>query len=199
MRRTKEDTLTGVSPRIDWYDVNGATSSYAWFHSNVQRGGSIRTVLPVFFVNSNRQWYQEYFESVRCWERRSERPESHWVKALQAGDVINILPRTTFRGWVNPIRSASIDIKYEVWSETERDLWLNQQSIIRTNQEQENQEFYNRVLKSDEAEIRILVVEPDLEDEPIICSFDYAKINKKDLTIPQPALPTGKTSQINGF
>ncbi|RYC55652.1 hypothetical protein CHU98_g10557 [Xylaria longipes] len=116
------------------------------------------TDLPSYTICANRTANAEFFEQETCWDHQSELHIRLWIEALQIGDIISILPRAIFPARVNIIRETSIKLQYEAYDEGQ-----NKTPTV----EHKDKGFYNRSLKANEHEIRILVVEPGSFDGPI--------------------------------
>ncbi|KAI0107807.1 heterokaryon incompatibility protein-domain-containing protein [Nemania sp. FL0031] len=155
-------TFTTVSRDQGWADDGGF--SYSWFDGIVQRRTSGHTDLPVYTICGNRTANPEFFKQETCWDYQSGTRKRLWVEALQAGDIIGILPRAMYPARVNILREASIKIQYETYEEGENK---------NTAPKEDKKGFYERPVKTNSYEIRVLVVEPGSYDDPIHCRFDY--------------------------
>ncbi|KAJ8129896.1 hypothetical protein O1611_g3738 [Lasiodiplodia mahajangana] len=164
-RRILSVIFTTVSRDQGWADDGGF--SYSWFDGIVQRRTSGHTDLPVYTICGNRTANPEFFKQETCWDYQSGTRKRRWVEALQAGDIIGILPRAMYPARVNIIREGSIKIQYETYEDG------NNETVVA---EDEKNGFYERPVKANEHEIRVLVVEPGSYDDPIHCSFDYIKL-----------------------
>ncbi|KAI1733764.1 heterokaryon incompatibility protein-domain-containing protein [Xylaria scruposa] len=175
VRKILSVTFTTVSRDQGWADESGF--SYSWFDTIVQRRTLGLTDLPSYTICANRTGNPEFFEQEICWDYQSKPHIRSWIEALQTGDIISILPRAFFPARVNIIRKASIRIRYEAYEEGR-----NETPTI----EDEEETFYNRPLKTNNHEIRILVVEPGSYDEPIHCRFDYTTLKPygSDVSLP---------------
>ncbi|KAI1749089.1 heterokaryon incompatibility protein-domain-containing protein [Xylaria castorea] len=172
VRKILSITFTTVSRDQGWADESGF--SYSWFDTIVQRRTLGLTDLPSYTICANRTANPEFFEQETRWDYQSEPHIRHWIEALQTGDIISILPRAIFPARVNIIRRASIEIQYEAYEQG--------QNETATTKDEEGT-FYNRPLKTNEHEIRVLVVEPGSYDGPIHCSFDYATLKANSSTV----------------
>ncbi|KAI0439739.1 heterokaryon incompatibility protein-domain-containing protein [Xylaria telfairii] len=166
-RKILSITFTIVSRDQGWADEGGF--SYSWFDTVVQRRTLGLTDLPSYTICANRTGNPEFFEHQTRWDCQSEPHIRLWTEALQRGDIISILPRAIFPARVNIIREASIKIQYDAYEE--------ERSETHTGAD-EGERFYIRSLEANEHEIRILVVEPGLYDELIVCSFDYSMLKE---------------------
>ncbi|KAI0858243.1 heterokaryon incompatibility protein-domain-containing protein [Xylaria cubensis] len=165
VRKILSVTFTTVSRDQGWADESGF--SYSWFDTIVQRRTLGLTDLPSYTICANRTGNTEYFEQETRWDYQSKPHIRSWIEALQIGDIISILPRAFFPARVNIIRKASIRLQYEC---------EEGRNETPTTGGDEEEIFYNRPLKTNNHEIRILVVEPGLYDEPIYCRFDYTTL-----------------------
>ncbi|KAI1123394.1 heterokaryon incompatibility protein-domain-containing protein [Nemania abortiva] len=164
-RKILSVTFTTVSRDQGWGDDGGF--SYSWFDGIVQRRTPGHTDLPVYTICGNRTANPEFFKQEIRWDEQSESRKRRWIEALQPGDIIGILPRAMYPARVNIIREASIKLQYETCEDGGRE------SIT---VKEEEKGFYERPVKANEHEIRVLVVEPGSYSEPIQCSFGYVTL-----------------------
>ncbi|KAI0453502.1 heterokaryon incompatibility protein-domain-containing protein [Xylaria acuta] len=175
VRKILSVTFKIVSRDQGWADEAGF--SYSWFDTIVQRRTLGLTDLPSYTICANRTANPEFFEHETRWDCQSEPHIRLWIEALQTGDIISILPRAIFPARVNIIREASIKLQYEAYEDGRNET---------PPAKDEEDRFYKRPLKTNEYEIRILVVEPGSYDGPIHCSFDYSTLKANGSTASLP-------------
>ncbi|TGJ79701.1 hypothetical protein E0Z10_g9060 [Xylaria hypoxylon] len=175
VRKILSVTFTTLSRDQGWADDAGF--SYSWFDTIVQRRASGLADLPSYTICANRTANAEFFEQNTRWDSQSKPRIRLWIEALEAGDIIGILPRAIYPARINIIREASIKLEYEAYdgARNETPAAENHEKI-----------FYNRPLKTNEHEIRVLVVEPAVYDGPIHCSFDYTTLTETGSAVSLP-------------
>ncbi|CAM1503623.1 Fc.00g012140.m01.CDS01 [Cosmosporella sp. VM-42] len=100
-----------------WAD-DAAGFSYTFFNATVRRPAG-RPDLRTLVVISNRRGNPK-FSVHRCrWHLDDGIYRRSWLQGLQAGDVIQLVPKAIYPSWVNIVKEASIKIEYEARSVNE--------------------------------------------------------------------------------
>jgi hypothetical protein len=127
--------------------------------------GSIR-------IQHNRVATPEFFEATTRWDTQC--PESRstvWLQSLRPGDVIQLVSKAVYPGWVNIVQEATIKIEY-LPAVVEDAARLQQQPpapLIPPS--------YYRPLEHLDQEIRLLVVKPGRSDEPVHACFAHTSLS----------------------
>lgn len=89
--------------------------NWTWFDVVANGPGRVPRKLERLYTNiladrNARSWVVDMIRS----EGRSSDPEARrradWVGKLQSGDVISVIPRACFPGWVNHVFCAKVDV-----------------------------------------------------------------------------------------
>ncbi|CAM1508928.1 Fc.00g026670.m01.CDS01 [Cosmosporella sp. VM-42] len=150
-------SFTTISRDQGWADTKEGPS-FTWFDATVYRPAG-RTDLRIITANGNRLANPEFFEQTQRWDLIDHGPRRRmWIEGLQAGDVIQLIPKANYMAWVNIIKECSIEIEYKP---KERQTELNQLRLV------SNASHYTARLNPNVQEIRLLNVEPGGFDDPI--------------------------------
>jgi hypothetical protein len=91
--------------------------SWTWFEvaiipfQSYKSSGNLRYPPPRRHLQSNAHAVAEFKVHKNTWDARDmdvERQE--WLRFLQPGDVVQLIPRALYRAWVNHIKRAEIEI-----------------------------------------------------------------------------------------
>ncbi|KAK5657424.1 hypothetical protein OQA88_2996 [Cercophora sp. LCS_1] len=153
------------------FDVKGWADStdvsYTWFDVGLHRPEG-RSDLGAIRINHNRVADSEFFVAMTRWDAESSAPRAKsWLRSVQPGDVIQLIPRAQFPGWVNIVRGGSIELEYEVRTAA------NQQGALHI----PNPGHVYRSLDNAAQQIRILAVNPGEYDDDIEAQFEYINLN----------------------
>ncbi|GAP84250.1 putative heterokaryon incompatibility protein [Rosellinia necatrix] len=156
-----------VSRDQGWAD-NKATS-FSGFEARLRRPGGICDLGPVK-IHSNRVANDEPFRAATRLDIANEPPHSRrraWLQALQPNDVIQLIPKAMFPGWVNIVLEASIEIEYQPRA-TQKPAPEPVAAIPYQPLTQEDQQ------------IRVLVVKPGAFDDIIHAHFESVSLDRFD-------------------
>jgi hypothetical protein len=92
---------------------------------------------------------------------------STWLRTLKPGDVIQIIPRALYQGWVNVVREAEIEVLGRQRAET---FSPTQEPSI---QPHEIYKFIGGLMKN---EIRLLSIGPGSKEDPVSCWLSRASL-----------------------
>ncbi|KAJ4298833.1 hypothetical protein N0V90_004075 [Kalmusia sp. IMI 367209] len=145
-----------------WSDSKSGPS-YTTIDVSVKRPAG-RNELRSFSVFTNRRGEPEFKDYSTVWQ------QSEWRDALQAKDIIQLIPRAYYPGWVNFVRQARIKIEYEAVK-----IEPSANSL-----QSFNDEFYSNALNKDTKEIRILKLHPGNLDDPVECSIERMNLGIED-------------------
>ncbi|KAH6976534.1 heterokaryon incompatibility protein-domain-containing protein [Ilyonectria sp. MPI-CAGE-AT-0026] len=154
-KRVVRVTFTTLSRDQGWADQKDL--SYTWFDAAAQRPGG-RSDLRTLTIMHNRCANPELFRLSCTWHSNPGTRGGSWVKGLMARDVIQVIPKAAYAGWVNIVQEGQIKIEYEV----EHSL-----SHLGTIQLASNAVHYPRPLDSASQEIRLLNIEPGVLEDPV--------------------------------
>ncbi|KAK7998375.1 hypothetical protein PG989_006415 [Apiospora arundinis] len=90
-----------------WADQDGVNRSTTWFDAAARRPPN-RSSLPNFTLFCNARGVPEFQSQTAGWDVKSTLAKRNWLAALLPGDVIQIIPRAKFQGWVNIVGEAHI-------------------------------------------------------------------------------------------
>ncbi len=159
-------SFTTVSRDQGWADSK--ESSYTWFEVDVLRLGGDQSNLSAIEIHRNRAGDPEFAEATTLWDGRNPQSRSTpWLRSLRPGDILQIIPRAAYPGWVNIVREATIKIEYQPVGETPN---------IRHHQSTPIPAKYYQPLEYSNQQIRLLVVRPGRQDEAIRASFAYTSL-----------------------
>ncbi|KAK3941750.1 putative heterokaryon incompatibility protein [Diplogelasinospora grovesii] len=156
-----------VSRDQGWADNKEA--AYTWFEVSLTRPGG-RSDTGTVRIQHNRVADPEFFEVTTRWDVHDTQSRTKaWLQTLRPGDIIQIIPRACYGGWVNIIQEASIKIEYQPDSTDQSTQAAATLSKPVTNS------FYHQ-LRQDDQQIRLLVVKPGVSDDAIQASFEHASL-----------------------
>ncbi|KAK3898022.1 putative heterokaryon incompatibility protein [Staphylotrichum tortipilum] len=154
-------SFTTVSRDQGWADSKEL--SFTWFEVGVLRPGGDKSNLSAIGIHYNRAGDPEFAEATTLWDVRNPQPRSApWLRSLRPSDILQIIPRAAYPGWVNIVREATIEIEYQPAGETRN---------IRHQQSTPIPAKYYQPLEYSNQQIRLLVVKPGRQDEVIRASF----------------------------
>ncbi|KAJ8121321.1 hypothetical protein ONZ43_g2194 [Nemania bipapillata] len=169
-------SFTTISRDQGWADSK--VFSYTWFEVGLRRPGGKKSDIGAIRIHRNRVADPEFFEATTHWDRQFPQLRSTmWLQSLRAGDVIQIIPKAVYRGWVNIIREATIKIEYQPYGDG-RKTQQYQDTLIPVG--------YYQPLDYSNLQIRVLVVKPGNWGDRIQAHFDHANL-------------TGPSDQQNPF
>ncbi|ATZ50325.1 hypothetical protein BCIN_05g06850 [Botrytis cinerea B05.10] len=128
-----------------------------------------RTDLRIMTLFENHRGVPRFHDHTARWDESTPGAKWKWIESLQPGDVVQLVPRATYQGWVNFIRTARITIGYQPI--TERPLLRNTPSM--------EKHIYARSLNSSEKEIRLLDLQPGEAGDPVVCSIRFHTLGSK--------------------
>ncbi|KAK7419698.1 hypothetical protein QQZ08_010785, partial [Neonectria magnoliae] len=162
-------TFSTLSRDQGWADQKDL--SYTWFDAAVHRPDG-RSDLRTLTIMHNRCANPEFFQQHCIWHSDPGTRGGSWVKGLRARDVIQLIPKAAYAGWVNIVHECQIKVEYEV-----EDLPVDI-GLVRL---ASNATHYPTPLDSSSQQIRLLNVEPGLFDDPLRGFF--SKVNLKYATV----------------
>ncbi|KAF5004411.1 hypothetical protein FDECE_9087 [Fusarium decemcellulare] len=158
--------FTVISRDQGWVS-HDKSASFTWFVAKANRPDG-RPNLRVESLGNNRVANTEFHEQTWRLNLRGRPRRKVWIQSLLPGDEVQLIPKATFRGWVNIIREGSLKLTFE---STEGQASSNEAA------KQDNSRHYKRQLQVDE--IRLLVVKPGLFGERISAKFLYTNLGEK--------------------
>ncbi|KAL1872743.1 hypothetical protein Daus18300_004289 [Diaporthe australafricana] len=152
-----------------WYDHDEGPS-YTWADAAIHRPPG-RNDLSTLGIDVNTRGVLEFREHKRRWSLQAPAVRRVWGD-LQAGDVIQLIPRANYPGWVNLVREARIKIGFEPAEDSDSNIRNQPTSAVSP-----ILSVYRSRLDSKNREVRLLVVEPAASvDEPIVCSLNTSRL-----------------------
>lgn len=124
-----------------------------------------------------------------CWDHQDVDPTTAaWVKALRAGDIIQLIPRAHFICWVNFVQHASITVYYY---ESTRMKPLTPEpksnAALQMSKPRDGHMLYKE-LERDIQEIRLLVLESGSFEDPVSCILKHISLHDSHQHVPYEAL-----------
>ncbi|CAJ2500007.1 Uu.00g028600.m01.CDS01 [Anthostomella pinea] len=173
---TKLDKVSQATANtlLGWAD--SGSPSFTWFEAELLRPPGRPSVAPLH-LNRNTPGDPEFRTAKFAWSSQDIDSSSLGVRAfhqeLQGEDVIQLIPRAEFRGWVNIVKEASILVEYQSSG-------LDDEPVPTGVISPTNCAFYTRKLQDDKFHdtIRILIVEPGAFQDTIHGSFRYESIGE---------------------
>lgn len=153
--------------RIGWSNP-GERNSYTWFDAGVWRPAGRPNLRRVKIVD-NKLKHPGFLEQTISWDLNSGPRQRTWVEGLQPGDVVQILPKAKYQGWVNRVKECRITVEYKLADDV--------QDVPVTSGTLSNADHYTQRLDSDNSEIRLVVVEPGKPEDLVECSWDTIRLN----------------------
>src|SRR3569833_404843 len=155
---------------IGWADTPG--DSHTWFEVWLHRPPGRRNSRGIG-LHHIRGGNPEVNKVTAIWDVhdpscRSQRGK--WVAELQPGDVIQMVPKARYPGWINILQEASIKVEYEPTSPGTESQSL--QTLIRQN----SNHYRQRLQDAPRGTIRRLAVQPGAFQDPIRSRFVYVAI-----------------------
>ncbi|PQE22890.1 heterokaryon incompatibility protein [Rutstroemia sp. NJR-2017a BBW] len=129
-----------------------------------------RTDLRIITLFQNRRGVPQFHDHTARWDESTPGAKLKWIESLQPGDVVQLVPRATYQGWVNFIQTARIIIGYE--PTIERPLLRNTPSM--------GKYIYARPLNSSTKEIRLLDLQPGEAGDPVVCSIRFHTLGSNE-------------------
>ncbi|PQE33433.1 heterokaryon incompatibility protein [Rutstroemia sp. NJR-2017a WRK4] len=117
-----------------------------------------RTDLRIITLFQNHRGVPQFHDHTARWDESTPGAKWKWIESLQPGDIVQLVPRATYQGWVNFIQTARITIAYE--PTIERPLLRNTPSM--------GKYIYARPLNSSTKEIRLLDLQPGEAGDPVL-------------------------------
>lgn len=167
-----EAFLAKANTLLGWADSN--SPSFTWFEAELLRPPG-RPSVATLHLNINAAGDPEFRTAQVSWISKDIDSSSLNIRTfhheLQRDDVVQLIPRAEFRGWVNIIKEATITVEYRPYEPQNE---FAPTSAIRS----DNSAFYSRKLQDDESNdtIRVLIVEPGAPQDAIHGSFEYESI-----------------------
>lgn len=151
-------------------DPNGA--SYSWFEASVRRRydrHNLRNIPVCWNRVGNPQFYR------RTAERSTDdypwavhwKP---WLEALLPGDVIELVPKAIYPGWLNIVRQAEIKFEYIAINPELEALEASEDLIRNPNP------LYEMPLDPLRRQTRVLAIQPGSFDDPLVCQMLYVDL-----------------------
>lgn len=127
-------------------------------------------------LNHNSPGNPEPQEQITTWSLESDDESIRaWLRSIQPGDWIQILPRAKFLRWVNVVYEAELAVS-----------WTRAQDMSTRPKNYAPQNTHHtpkyRPLDVDQREIRILEIEPGCFDDPLVCSLVYTSLSNSEHT-----------------
>jgi hypothetical protein len=165
-----------VNTHLGWADSN--TSSFTWFETALLRPPGRQFIVPLRLHENTPGDPSFRTETINLFAQNivsGPNDVRAWRQELQREDVIQLIPRAEFRGWVNIIKEASISVEY-------RPFELHNESTLSSSVFSTSNAFYTRELQNEEFHdtIRILIVEPGAFDDTICGRFDYQRFDRSE-------------------
>lgn len=135
----------------------------------LRRPGAI-SGLSATRIQHNRAGNPEFFNATTRWDVNSQSRYKTWLQMLRPGDIIQIIPKAVYAGWVNIVQEANIKIEYQsanggqgvsVLSSLSRPIYTR----------------YFQHLRSEQQQIRVLVVKPGAYDDTIQAYFENESLS----------------------
>ena len=120
-----------------------------------------RNELRGFMLFGNHRGVPEFCDHSTTWN------DDEWRLALRPNDIIQLVPKAYYPGWINFVRRASIKIAYEP-VDAEKEAGQPLQSF--------NSEFYVGRLEPEGKEIRVLELRPGGGEEEIRCEMRLTRL-----------------------
>ncbi|KAK8029312.1 HET-domain-containing protein [Apiospora marii] len=174
-----------------WADQDGVNRSSTWFDAAVRRPPN-RSSLPNFTLFCNKRGVPEFHSHELRWGEKSTLAKRNWLAALLPGDVVQIIPRAKFQGWVNIVREAQITLGYQY--EDSSTALSASQGLGRI-----NRRLHGESLQSTRDDIRVLLLQPaENYQDPIFCSLHHLRLGEGEKFEPLSYCwgDTGKTEEI---
>ncbi|KAI0095420.1 heterokaryon incompatibility protein-domain-containing protein [Hypoxylon sp. NC0597] len=133
--------------------------SYTWFVANtISPGGIARSPRQVVQYNVHASSTFKRHEVI--WNADSESPSiREWVRSIRGGDIIQLIPKAQWAGWINFVREAEIEVRCSDLSQVSTSV----------------PPFY-RHLDESSSEIRLLSLDPGAPSDPVSCSLIYSRL-----------------------
>ena len=120
---------------------------------------------------------QEY---ATHWDANSASPRiAFWLRQVRPGDVIELVPKAHFQAWLNIVLGASIEIEYQTRSAVD-DALLSFGSLDVSSETPTARIVYQR-LRSEDQQIRVLVIEPGSADDHVHVKFECVSLTEPPL------------------
>ncbi|KAK8059186.1 hypothetical protein PG996_009116 [Apiospora saccharicola] len=160
-----------------WADQDGVNRSSTWFDAAVRRPPN-RSSLPNFTLFCNRRGVPEFHSHDLHWGEKSTLAKRNWLAALLPGDVVQIIPRAKFQGWVNIVREAQITLGYQ---------YQDSHTLLSASQElgRSNKRLHGKSLQSTRDDIRVLILQPaENQQDPVFCSLRHLRLGQGEVFEP---------------
>lgn len=165
--------------------------SSTWFDAAVRRPPN-RSSLPNFTLFCNKRGVPDFHTHDLRWGEKSTLAKRNWLAALLPGDVVQIIPRAKFQGWVNIVREAQITVGYQ---------YEDSSTAFSAFQEhgRSNRRLHGKSLQSTRDDIRVLLLQPaENQQDPICCFLHHLRLGGGEEFEPLSYCwgDTAKTEQI---
>lgn len=151
------------SKKKGWADDR--SQSHTWFEAALRRPHG-RSDVGNINIHHNPAGKKRLSRTTTRWDtQNSSLRVRSWLRSLQPGDVVQLVPRAHFRCWVNIVLEASIEIEYEA-----RAAHGPQQAAVVPSD--------GRVYQTlgEGRQIRVLVVKPGTPEANIEAKFKYVDL-----------------------
>jgi hypothetical protein len=148
--------------------VNDKEASYTWFEVGLRRPGG-RSNIGAIRIQHNRVADPEFFEVTTRWDLDHSHSRRTWLQTLRPGDVIQIIPKANYLGWVNIIQEAGIKLEYQP-------VGAGQSLHMEPSLSKPITAYRYQQLHYEDQQIRLLVVEPGTFEGVIYARFETANL-----------------------
>ncbi|KAI1123255.1 heterokaryon incompatibility protein-domain-containing protein [Nemania abortiva] len=153
-------SFTTLSRDQGW--ASDKTTSFSGFEVRLRRPEGRYDLGPIK-IHSNRVANPEPFQVTARLDINTEPAYSRrsvWIRELRPGDVIQLIPKAMFLGWVNIVLDASIEVEYQSLTAIPKPVTRPTPTIL-----------YQQ-LRHRDRQIRVLVVKPGLFDDIVQARFE---------------------------
>ncbi|KAK4098417.1 HET-domain-containing protein [Parathielavia hyrcaniae] len=162
-------SFTTVSRDQGWADSK--IQSYTWWEVALRRPKGMKSDLGSIQIQHNRVANPELFEATTRWDAQSpDLGYTVWLRSLRPGDVIQLVSKAVYPGWVNIVQEATIKIEYLPVVD-------DAATVPQPPPAHSIPPSYYRPLEHMDQEIRLLVVKPGRYDEAVHACFAHTSLS----------------------
>ncbi|PMD53601.1 HET-domain-containing protein [Hyaloscypha bicolor E] len=152
--------------------------SYTWFEASVSTPAGLDRI-PRNLIQCNVTANSEFKTHTITWDLcTADESQRQWIGRIQSGDIIRIIPRAQWKCWVNYVESARIDLHCRMIKAAISSTTMPAKDLTQTVRAIQNDYQHYQKLDRDRQELRLLVLQPGLLEDPICCYLITSSLTK---------------------
>ncbi|KAK4449681.1 putative heterokaryon incompatibility protein [Podospora aff. communis PSN243] len=167
----------------------GDNDSFSWYEVALRRPGGRSDIAPLKIHYNRGGTVQQY--ATHLYAQTATPRIAFWLGQIRPGDVIELVPKAHFQAWLNIVFGARIEIEYQ--PRPAADDGLPSFGTLDISQDKSTASLVYQHLRSEDQQIRVLVVESGSADAHVHARFECGPPSE---TVPISIEAEGQTNRV---